>query len=301
MTLKFSKYNYLTGLLFLIQVLANGQSKSDTIAFVLNKQNNICIKAKVDQSDTLLLMFHTSANDITLTREAIKTKILIKLDQADSIKTWGGMAKSAYSEHHSLKIGNLVWGNLTVFDDENSGAGTDGKFGPDVFKDKIVQLDYDKKIMIVSDNLPEKLRGYSKQALKFDKGSMFIEATLKSGKMVYKDFFMFHTGYGRSILLDPKIAKQYSMNTHKTIETSELRDSFNNIIKVVTKEMPELRLGNKKIKNVPLSIAARSASIPMKVFGNDLLKRFNVIFDFQKNEIYLKPNKFWKVDFYKKS
>jgi hypothetical protein len=48
---------------------------------------------------------------------------------------------------------------------------------------------------------------------------------------------------------------------------------------------------------VPLSFAARSSDIPMKVFGNDLLKRFNVIFDFQKNEIYLKPNGLWKMNY----
>jgi hypothetical protein len=28
----------------------------------------------------------------------------------------------------------------------------------------------------------------------------------------------------------------------------------------------------------------------MKVFGNDLLKRFNVIFDFKNKDIYLKIN-----------
>ncbi|OYU93240.1 MAG: clan AA aspartic protease, partial [Bacteroidetes bacterium B1(2017)] len=57
------------------------------------------------------------------------------------------------------------------------------------------------------------------------------------------------------------------------------------------------KIGKKTIKNVPLSFAARSSDIPMKVFGNDLLKRFNVIFDFQKNEIYLKPNGLRKMNY----
>jgi hypothetical protein len=288
-------------LLFLLPSLIHAQMKPDTIAFTLNKQSNICIKARIDNSDTLILMFHTSASDVTLTREAIKNKIVIKLDKADSIKTWGGIAKSSYSQHHSFFINHLSWSDITVFDDENSGAGTDGKFGADLFKGKVVAVDYDKKLMIVSEILPQKLRGYNKLAMTFIRGSMYLEGTLNTGKVAYKDNFMFHSGYGRSILLDPKIAEKYDMNSLKTIESSELRDSFNNIIKIETKEIPVVQIGNKKIKNVPLSIAAQSSQLPMKVFGNDLLKRFNVIFDFQKNEIYLKPNGLWNVSYFKKS
>lgn len=292
------KYTILLFLLF--TSIAFPQSKIDTINFTLNQQSNICIKARIDDSDTLLLMFHTSASDITLTREAIKNKIEIKLENTDQVQTWGGMAQSENSEHHSFYINNLVWSNLTVFSDDNSGVGTDGKFGVDIFKDKIVTLDYDNLQMIVSDELPKKLRGYSKSNLYFEKGSMFIEGKLKSRKSTYTNKFMFHSGYGRSILLDPKIAEKYNMNKLKTIEESELRDSFNNVFKIETKEIPEVTVGELKIKNVPLSIAARSSEIPMRVFGNDLLKRFNVIFDFQNNKIYLKPNNLWNVPYFKK-
>jgi hypothetical protein len=102
---------------------------------------------------------------------------------------------------------------------------------------------------------------------------------------------MFHTGYGGAILLDPKIGEKYKMQSQlATISTSELRDSYNNVFKIETKLLPEVKIGNKTLKNVPLSFAARSSDIPMKVFGNDLLKRFNVIFDFKNKVIYLKIN-----------
>lgn len=76
----------------------------------------------------------------------------------------------------------------------------------------------------------------------------------------------------------------------KTISTSELRDSYNNIIKIETKQLPQISIGGESLREVPVSFAAQSSQIPMKVLGNDLLKRFNVIFDFQKNEMYLKIN-----------
>jgi predicted aspartyl protease len=114
---------------------------------------------------------------------------------------------------------------------------------------------------------------------------------LSIGEDVYTDDFMFHTGYGGSILLDPKIGEKYTMQSRlKTISTSELRDSYNNIIKIETKQLPQISIGGESLREVPVSFAAQSSQIPMKVLGNDLLKRFNVIFDFQKNEMYLKIN-----------
>jgi hypothetical protein len=287
--------------LLLLPTLIHAQLRADTIAFTLNNQSNICIKARIDDSDTLILMFHTAANDIMLTRTAIKNKIIIKLDKADTVRTWGGMAISENSEHHSFFINKMAWKDMTVFADDNSGAGTDGKFGYDLFKGKIVAIDYDKKRMIVSETLPKKLRTYSKLKMTIKRGSIFMVGTLNTGKMAYQDDFMFHSGYGQSILIDPKIAEKYDMYALKTIESSELKDSFNNTIKIEVKEIPEVQIGDKKIKNVPMSVASKSSEIPMKVFGNDLLKRFNVVFDFQKFEIYLKPNKLWNEPYFKKS
>lgn len=76
----------------------------------------------------------------------------------------------------------------------------------------------------------------------------------------------------------------------KTLSISEFRDSYNNITKIETKLLLRLKIAGKKMKDIPLSFAAQSSQIPMKVFGNDLLKQFNIIFDFQNNDVYMKPN-----------
>lgn len=286
-----------TLILFLFPFFASAMSQSDTLHFTLNAQNNICIKARVNNSDTLSLMFHTSSTGITVTKESLKEKILLKDKQNTNIQTWGGRADAEFSEHNMLFINKLKWEDITVFVNENSGPNTDGKFGYDLFAKKIVSLDYDKNFMIVAETLPKNLKGYQKMNLTFLNGSMFIDGKLEIGEEIFQDKFMFHSGYGGAILLDPKIAEKYDMKSLKTISTSELKDSYGNVFKIETKLLPKLKIGNKTLKNVSLSFAARSSDIPMKVFGNDLLKRFDVIFDFQKNEIYLKPNGLWKMNY----
>lgn len=285
-----------TFVLFLFPILASAIC-IDTLSFRLNKQSNICIKARINNSDTLTLMFHTSSTGVTITKESLKEKILLKNKQNTNIQTWGGKADAEFSEHNTLFINKLTWKDITIFVNENSGPETDGKFGYDIFTKKIVSIDYDKNLITVNENLPKNLKGYQKMNLFFSNGSMFIDGKLEIGDEVYLDKFMFHSGYGGAILLDPQIAEKYNMKSLKTISTSELKDSYGNVFKIETKLLPKAKIGNKTIKNVPLSFAARSSDIPMKVFGNDLLKRFNVIFDFQKNEIYLKPNGLRKMNY----
>jgi Aspartyl protease len=277
---------------------ATAQTKSDTIPFTLNKQHNICIKASVNGSETLTLMFHSSSTGVTLTKSALEKKITLNTAQSSKVKTWGGSADAEYSEGNSMNINQLSWNNLTVFINENSGEGTDGKFGHDLFAGKILEIDYDHQRMIVHATMPKISKRYHKTTLIQKNGTTYITGALKIGKQVYRDTFMFHTGYGGAVLLDPKIGERYGMqSTLTTISTSELKDSYGNVFKIDTKLLPQMQVGGKKLKNVPLSFAARSSEIPMKVFGNGLLRRFNVVFDFQKKEMYLRPNGFWETPF----
>lgn len=274
---------------------ATAQTKPDTIPFTLNQQHNICVKASVNGSETLTLMFHSSSTGVTLTKAALEKKLTLKAGQASTVQTWGGTADTEYSEGNTMTINQLKWDSLMVFINENSGVGTDGKFGYDLFSGKILEIDYDHLRMVVHASLPKISKRYHKTKLIQKNGSTFITGALKIGKQVYRDTFMFHTGYGGAVLLDPKIGERYQMQASlPTISTSELKDSYGNVFKIETKRLPQLRVGGKKLKNIPLSFAARSSDIPMKVFGNGLLRRFNVIFDFQKKALYLRPNGFWK-------
>ncbi len=49
--------------LFIAMALASlhAQTQPNTIHFTLNKQHNSCVKAQINHSDTLTLMYHSSA------------------------------------------------------------------------------------------------------------------------------------------------------------------------------------------------------------------------------------------------
>jgi hypothetical protein len=284
---------------FLGQITAQG--KVERISFSLNKQSNVCIRARVNTADSLVLMFHSASTGVTLLKNVVGKKVTLNLDKKSNVESWGGKTTTDYSEGNTFGIGKFNWDSITVFTNENSGDSTDGKFGHDFFKDKVLEIDYDKKELLVHRKLPKKVEKYTKMPLIIKRGTIYIVGSLAGKDWIYQDTFMFHTGYGGSILLDPEIGERYQMQSQlTTISTSELRDSYNNVIKIETKQLPKITLAGQSLADVPLSFAAQSSTIPMKVLGNDLLKRFNVIFDFPKNEVYFQLNSLEKNSIFSK-
>ncbi len=292
------KFIALSFLLFLSSNVAIGQIKSETIPFFINKQSNICIKALINDRDSVVLMFHSASNGLTLLKEVIDKKVHLKADKSIQVESWGGNSSADFSNGNSLTIGKMRWDSLTIFLNENSGDQTDGKFGFDFFKNEIIEIDFDDQLLTIHKSIPKKVKNYFKLPFYIRNETIYLPASLHFENDIYRDTFILHTGYGGSVLLDPKIGEQYGMQAElPTISTSELRDSYNNIIKIETKELHEIRIGTKTVQKVPLSFANKSSNISMKVLGNDLLKRFNLIFDFKTNNLYLSENSLYKIPF----
>jgi hypothetical protein len=66
-----------------------------------------------------------------------------------------------------------------------------------------------------------------------------------------------------------------------------------NEIPVITSNLEILQLGKYGLKNIPAQILTTNKplkGINIHILGNEVLKRFNTVLDFQANVVYLKPN-----------
>jgi hypothetical protein len=71
----------------------------------------------------------------------------------------------------------------------------------------------------------------------------------------------------------------------------ELKDSYGNIIKTQKAILPAFKIGNTTLSHVPVGFFAGAIGRQkMSIIGGDILKRFNIIIDAQREYIYLKPN-----------
>jgi hypothetical protein len=270
-----------------------------TIPFELTEANNISIKAILNNTDTVRLMFHTAASSVMLIEETTQKIKSVHFERTDSVKSWGGSGNtSRYSKSNTLRIGALTWNNLPIWEDKNSGPKTDGKFGIDLFADKVIEIDFEKKLITLSPSLPSKAKQYEKLAITAGNDMMFVQASCKTDSTTVSNKFLIHSGYSGAVLLDDKFVADNKLGNQLTkIDEKSLKDSYGNVLKVKKAILPELLIGKEKLENVPVGFFEGAIGRQkMSIIGGDILKRFNIIIDAKREYIYMKANKLKTLD-----
>jgi hypothetical protein len=275
---------FITFLLMSINVFTQNITLSDSIYLRINDQNTIVVKAIFNEIDTLNLNFDTGTTELVLTNDVLKNKLK--------------SSPKLYNTFYGLKIGSTMY-KTKVYDAELSGHGTDGRFGWDFFKSKIVELNYDKSVMIVHNMLPKSVatnQKFTKLKMEFFEDLFLVESEIKQYGVKNKDLFLFDTGYQRTAMLDNDLLKEGKFPTVKmeVINKAILKGAQGNDIPVITSNLKVLKIGKYKLKNVPIQQLTLSKPLKNKnihILGNEVLKRFNMFLDFKNNVVYLKPNR----------
>ena len=263
---------------------------SDTISLTLNKYNTIYVKAIFNEIDTLNLNFDTGTTELILTNETLKNKLKSK--------------PSLYNKPYNLKIGKSNY-TTKVYDAVLSGQETDGRFGWDLFKGKVVELNYDKKIMIVHSELPKNMLNNSKYTnlkIEFFKDLLLVKAKIKAGKVTNEDLFLFDSGYQRTVILDNDLLSENKFPVEKmtVIKKVIMKGAQGNEVPVITSNLRLLKLGKFELKNIPAQITSRNKPLKNKnihILGNEVLKRFNIVLDLKDNVVYLSKNNLFKDEY----
>ncbi len=268
------------------------ESAVDSIPFQITSHNNIVISAVLNKTDTLNLMFHTAANSITLTTKATKRTKSIKWNGKNEVSSWGGKNTSRHSKNNTIEIGKLKRDSLAVWEDENSGSKTDGKFGPNLFQGYAIEIDFDNNVIILHESLPKKVKEYFKMPLQGRNDNLYIQGTSTIGGVGYNNQFLIHSGYGGALLYDDKFVTENKIGELiETTEEKELKDSFGNVLKIKKGIIPVFKLGNLKISDVPVGfLKGKIGKQQISVIGMELLKQFNIIISEKRNIAFLKPN-----------
>ncbi len=261
-----------------------------SIPFMLSEQNNIVVEVRINESHVVHLMLHSASSDVTLTEDAVRRLEDLALDKTTRVQSWGGTSDSRYSTGNRLRIGPLTRDGVTLWENRNSGEGTDGKFGLDFFGDAVVEIDYDSGRIVVHDRLPDKARDYQSLAIENEDGELYIEGICLFGDETRANRFLIHSGYAGGLLLDDAFAASSGIEGRIAItDTSRLTDSYGHVIEVKKGVMPGFSLGRLTLSDVPVGFfSGRIGNQDKSVLGGAILKRFNLIFDLGRNTLYIK-------------
>jgi hypothetical protein len=250
---------------------------TDTIPFTIGNNNKIFIRGTINRSDTVKFQF-----DLGSSISGIKTSTSQKISMKFNSPNKDGDVISSYN---LLNIGGLQWDSIPIqIYDRNMTYREDGILGNGLFMDKILEINYDKLVIVVHDIMPPNLESYVKQDMIFEGVVPQLEATIiaSNGKRS-KFWFIFDTGDSGNAYISEDMAK-----------TFDLYGNVDHIISIPGRqivELPGLEIGGLHFKNVPGLLSSRGkGAAEFSVLGNELLKRFNVIVDNRNGNIYLKKN-----------
>ncbi|HTD41325.1 MAG TPA: hypothetical protein VK671_11940, partial [Mucilaginibacter sp.] len=264
----------------------------------------ISVKTIINNTDTLNLHFDTGSWDFRLTRDAVLKKTRLLSNQPDAL---AGKTKPDYNNLNKvfkLQMGSVVWDNPKVGSTGLTAHEMDGRFGWNLFEGKTVEIDYDKNLLIIRSGLPKEMKGYVRSKLEFIRSFVCAKASFEIENKKYTGDFLFDTGSDQALIVDSTWAsKQNFPKNLKLIKSTVLRDPRGVKYETRTVLSPLFKINGFEFTNIPtLMLGSKNpAGFEINDFGNDLLKRFNMILDFKNDYLYLKPNKLMGVKYLESS
>ena len=268
----------------------------------------VLIKAQlVGFPDTLNFIMDTGSGGISLDSTTC-IRLNIKPILSDRlIMGIGGVRQLKYFNNQSLIIGDMRTDSLNFhvsdYDILSSvyGDRIDGIIGFSFFSRYIVKFDYDSSQMYV----------YSKGNFKYPRGGFTLKpavvnlpvesATLRDTREV-KSRFYFDTGAGLCLLLNSDFIKDSLILNPEKKPLPTQAQGMGGKANIQVTTLKEFRLGPYRFRNVPVHIFDDEYNITSYPYlagliGNDILRRFNIILNYDKKIFYLTPNTHYRDPF----
>jgi len=279
-----------------------------TFPFTLFTGGVILLKARLDDfSDSLNFILDTGSGGISLDS---MTCLRLRLTPQPSDRTILGIAgvrqvKFLYNKTlhlPGLSIDSLNF-HVNDYDILTSvyGEKVDGIIGYSFFTRYIVEINYDSlKISI-----------YSKGSFRYPKGGYVIRPVIASLPIIgaqvsdakkLSSRFYFDTGAGLCALLSSDFASDSSLIDSRKKDYFTQAQGLGGKATMRLTTLRELRLGPYRFRKVPTYIFDDQYNVTSYpnlggLIGNDILRRFNVILNYDRRIIFLTPNSHYREQF----
>ncbi len=261
----------------------------------------ILLQARFDvHPDTLNFILDTGSGGISLdstTAEYLKIK---PVPSDRTIRGIAGIKKVSFINHQKLHFPNLTIDSLNFHVNNYElltsvyGEPINGIIGYSVLSRYILKLDYDSL----------KVEFWTKGAMKYPRGGFLFRplintlpvqtARIKDERQINARF-LYDLGAGLNMMLSEDFVKDSAVLHRKRKLYTKQAEGLGGKIDMNMTVIKEVKLGPYRFRNVPIYIfddAYNVTSYPYLggLIGNDLLRRFNTILDYEKRNFYLVPN-----------
>ena len=265
----------------------------------------ITLQARVsDFKDTLNFILDTGSGGISLdSMTALYLNVKTELSDR-TIRGIAGIRQVRFAYNHKLHLPGLSVDSLNFhindYDVLTSAYGEkiDGIIGYSFLSKYIVKINYDSLKIYV----------YSKGTMRYPRGGFLLKPLLlnipvfSAGLKDERDLqsrFYFDTGAGMCLLLSADYVSDSAFIRPKRKWYVTQAEGLGGKAPMKQGVIRQLRIGPYRFKNVPTYIFEDEFNVTSYPYlggliGNDLLRRFNLIINYDKRDIYMTPNSHFK-------
>jgi hypothetical protein len=250
------------------------------------RDNRIYVEGSINGSQPLLMQFDLAAGGTNFSKRS-RGKAPIEWDASDLLVNSDGRNTVPSSTRNTIRIGALEWTAQRIVQTENMERYEDVIIGNSLFRDRIVEVDYDRQQMRVHAVAPVVPSTFTHYSLALDGGVRpLIQAELLVDQDRIVDWYLFDTGLTGSLVLsarqnrDHKLASRlgawFGLGGRKIFRARGFR--------IGGAEMPTAMATVETYSDVNRGLA-------YGVIGNAWLRRFNVVLDNQRGVMWLGPTR----------
>lgn len=297
-----------------LHILAQAVNPSPVgeIPFTLDNDNRIYVTAFANGSDSLRFVVDTGASTTVLNTRSLKLRGLIhEQEKAENIGTTGSSQITISHDNH-IKVGTVEYARATCANIPFGPADQwDGVLGLNALRAFNIEINYDDRTIYVysKKNSMEADSSYVVLPFKYKHDVPFITLPVKIQGKVYWLSLEVDTGSDRVIDLATRfVANNNLLATAKPFATSHITSSDGGSGELKNVFFDEVTIGRYILPRVAGALSTINGTGNTGgmstmddidgIMGNNFLKRFNMLIDFKRNIIYLKPNELLYTPFY---
>jgi len=278
------------------------------IPFSLAVESVILVKALlVGHADTLTFILDTGSSGISLDSTTASSLGLAPVASEINIRGIAGVRNAEFVYNEKLKFNELTVDSLDFHINDYQflsyvyGVQIDGVIGYSLLSRYIVKIDYDNREIEIC----------SQGTLKYPRGGHILKPFIRTlpvqSARIHDHHklsarFLFDIGAGLSLVLSRDF-EQDSLVLRKTRKRFPIQaHGVGGKLVMDMTLVKKFRLGPYRFRNVPTMVFEDEFNVTSYPYlggliGNQILKRFNVILNYQQREIYLKPNTLYREPF----
>ena len=255
---------------------------ADTIPFTLGDNDKIYVKGRLNGGPLLDLQVDLGAGG-SIIKKASVPKGMMTFDGTITLHNSDGTNMVPSSSRNHLEVAGLGWEAVPFAVGDNMTHREDGLIGNSLFVDRILEIDYDRMVLVVRDAMPELHDAWRREGVILDGGVVpYVSGTLSIGEVTRAGWFLMDTGAYTSILQSNRLSAVSKFG-------NEMRSLLGPLGGRVAG--PIIGVAGQTLFHTNYSVRAVTGDeTALGVLGGDVLKRFNIVLDNRQGVVYFRPN-----------